>query len=143
MKTLNAPNIRWMRKDDFSFLKEIDSNLDVKFFLKFISKKNSICYVVEFENKILGFAFFKFYENSIKINKIAIHPDYRRKGFASLLISKIKGKISNKRNMISAFISEWDLESQLFFKKSGFLALSKIVHNEEIYLKFSYEKELF
>lgn len=140
MKTLNATNIRWMRKDDFKFLKEIDENLNKNFLIKFISRKNSICYVLEFGNKIVGFVFFKFYENSIKINKIAIKEEFRKKGFASLLLSKIKSKVNNKRNVIFAFVSEWDLDSQLFFKKSNFFAVSEMVHNDEIFLKFSYEE---
>lgn len=139
MNTSECHKIRWMKKKDLRYLKKIDSNLNNEFLNNFISRKNSFCYVLEFENEIAGFIFFKYYENSIKVIKIIISENHRMKGFGKLLLSIIKNKLNKKRNKINAFVSEWDLDSQLFFKKCEFLAISKVDYKEEIFLKFSYE----
>ena len=46
-------------------------------------------FILEYKNKICGYAFIWAFNNEVHINNFAIHPDYRRKGLGIKLLNLI------------------------------------------------------
>jgi ribosomal-protein-alanine N-acetyltransferase len=55
----------------------------------------------------------------------AVHPEFRRRRVGSAMVNKLIGKLSQqRRNRILLEIRETNLDAQLFFRDSGFRAIS-------------------
>lgn len=55
--------------------------------LSVYQQRNVIPIVAETEGKLVGFAFHEVQSNWLALTNLAVHPDYRRRGIGSLLIS--------------------------------------------------------
>jgi len=84
-----------------------------------------VCYVVEHDGFIVAYAIIQYYKDHIELCNLAVDKPYRRRKIASLIINmlKIKAYLESK-DYISAYVSEYNTEAQLFLgeKDNGFLA---------------------
>lgn len=72
------------------------------------------------------------------INRLAIHPDYRRKGIAKVLIDVLEGALKKRgRKIICTLIEDWNESSFALFKKMGYVR-----HDDIIYLSKREKKDI-
>ena len=78
---------------------------EIRDFKKIIEGKNDLFFVIKEDKKIIGFGGIHVFHwnNTARIIDIFIHPDYRRKGFGNMMLSKIKkeAKVSGVRTIIA------------------------------------------
>ena len=87
--------------------------------LKFISKNQAIC--VRENNRVIGVLLFSRYHNMICC--LAVDPDFRRKGIASMLLEKALQELDQNRDITVSTFREDDEKGRApraLYKKFGF-----------------------
>lgn len=63
------------------------------------------------------------------INRIAVHPDYRRTGLASRLVVVAEEELRNRgMQIIAALIEDYNTASRGLFEKSGYSCLPEVLY---------------
>lgn len=79
---------------------------------------------VEAEGRVVGFVLYELQKTRLRIDRMAIHPDFRRSGYGASIIDRLKGKLSQQRRQeLFVDVSDRDLTSHLFLKACGFRAV--------------------
>lgn len=68
----------------------------------------------------VGFALYTKMVDMLMIIKLGVLPNYRRLGIGSRMIRRLKAK----KRPVTAYINQYNLPTQLFFKANGFEAVS-------------------
>lgn len=78
--------------------------------------------MIEENNKVVGFASLEFqkWNNSAWIRQIVIESGYRRKGFATTLIEKIKEESKKRKARVLMVETQPKNPATLFYLKNGF-----------------------
>ena len=100
--------------------------------LKFISKNQAIC--VRENNRVIGVLLFSRYHNMICC--LAVDPDFRRQGIASMLLEKALQELDRNRDITVSTFREDDEKGRApraLYKKFGFreVALRKYYYGDE------------
>jgi ribosomal-protein-alanine N-acetyltransferase len=94
-------------------------------FIRCLRQRNCIGMVAEHEERVVGFMIYELHKTRLHILNFAVHSDYRRRDVGSAMIQKLVSKLSHqRRNRILLEVRETNLEAQLFFRDSGFRAIS-------------------
>jgi len=89
----------------------------------------SIFLVVEHSNKIIGVVFGTHDGRKGWINRLAVHPTYRNKGIAKMLVTEVEKCFLNRGiEIMTCLIERENVDSQSAFKKLGFKEWSDIVY---------------
>lgn len=99
---------------------QIENNLawDSSSFTSFVRKKDTFSYIICEKDKTVGFLLIESKADFTKIEKLVIHPKFRRMTFGSLLLEYlIEKKFSSK---IITYCRENDNESIAFYKNKKF-----------------------
>ncbi len=123
-------HIRWMIRRDMAEVIAIESE-SFEFpwseddFVRCLRQRNCIGMVAEMDDQVVGFMIYELHKNRLHILNFAVADRYRRLGIGSQMVSKLAGKLSDqRRNRILLEIRETNLPAQLFFRHSGFRAVS-------------------
>lgn len=123
-------HIRWMIRRDMPEVLSVE-NESFEFpwceedFLRCLRQRNCIGMVAEHQDRIVGFMIYELHKSRLHILNFAVASRYRRHGVATQMASKLVGKLSSqRRNRILLEVRETNLAAQLFFKASGFRAVS-------------------
>ena len=123
-------HIRWMIRRDMAEVIAIESD-SFEFpwseddFVRCLRQRNCIGMVAEMDDQVVGFMIYELHKNRLHILNFAVADRYRRLGIGSQMVSKLAGKLSDqRRNRILLEIRETNLPAQLFFRNSGFRAVS-------------------
>ena len=123
-------HIRWMIRRDMPEVLEIE-NQGFEFpwseedFIRCLRQRNCIGMVAEFEERVVGFMIYELHKTRLHILNFAVHSDSRRQGIGTAMVNKLTSKLSHqRRNRILLEVRETNLEAQLFFRDSGFRAVS-------------------
>ena len=103
--------------------------------LKFISKNQAIC--VRENNRVIGVLLFSRYHNMICC--LAVDPDFRRQGIASMLIEKALQELDRNRDITVSTFREYDEKGRApraLYKKFGF-------KEGELTVEFGYPNQVF
>jgi ribosomal-protein-alanine N-acetyltransferase len=93
---------------------------------------------VEVEGRVVGFVLYELQKNRLRIDRMAIHPDCRRSGYGTAIITKLTDKLSQQRRQeLFVDVSDRDLTTHLFLKSCGFRA---VIAADECY-RFTYRLE--
>src|SRR5262245_27950918 len=130
LRLLSKTHIRWMIRRDMPEVLAIESD-SFEFpwcendFLRCLRQRNCIGMVAERDNKVVGFMIYELHKSRLHILNFAVSSQDRRTGIGSQMISKLVGKLSTeRRNRILLEVRETNLAAQLFFRSSGFRAVS-------------------
>lgn len=115
MEIEDLPEIIYIEKSSFSIpWSEIA-------FINELSKQNSFNRVAKFQGRVIGYICINYIFNEAHILNLAVHPEYRRQGIATLLM---KDAITNliKKGCIYYYLEvrESNTIAQNFYKKFGF-----------------------
>ena len=119
-------HIRWMIRRDMTDVLEIENasfefpwNED-DFVAAYVSEH--IGMVVEQDDEIVGFMIYELYKTRLHILNFAVHQNQRRSGIGTVMVEKLKSKLSHqRRNRIVLEVRETNLEAQLFLNNRTFL----------------------
>ena len=123
-------HIRWMIRRDMPEVLDIE-NRSFEFpwseedFIRCLRQRNCIGMVAEYDERVVGLMIYELHKNRLHILNFAVRPEFRRRGVATAMVNKLIGKLSQqRRNRILLEIRETNLDAQLFFRDSGFRAIS-------------------
>ncbi len=123
-------HIRWMIRRDMPEVLAIE-NESFEFpwceddFLRCLRQRNCIGMVAEHDDRVVGFMIYELHKARLHILNFAVGTRFRRLGAGTQMIKKLVGKLSaQRRNRILLEVRETNLAAQLFFRSSGFRAVS-------------------
>lgn len=127
--TVNT-HIRWMiRRDMPEVLRIEQSSFEFPWseedFVRSLRQRNCIGMVAEYEEQVVGFMIYELDRDQLHVLNFAVRPDARRRGIGTQMVEKLAGKLSQqRRTRISLEVRETNLAAQVFFRNSGFKAIS-------------------
>lgn len=123
-------HIRWMIRRDMPEVLEIERG-SFEFpwfeeeFIRCLRQRNCIGMVAEHAERVVGFMIYELHKSRLHILNFAVAQDVRRRGIGAQMIEKLIGKLSSqRRTRISLEVRETNLAAQIFFRQSGFRAVS-------------------
>ncbi len=137
--------IRWMVRRDFDAVLDIERQCfeypwSVKDFRDSISQRNVVGMVAEGPgNSLRGFMVYELPKQRIRLLNLAVHRDFRRRGFGRALVESLIAKLKQQnRKRIITEVRETNLAAQIFFRSLGFRATEVLrgfydVMNEDAY----------
>ena len=115
------PVIRPMTKDDIYDVMEIIDNWSSTIFFEEIKNPFSYNFVLAWQDLIIGYLNFWIVPDGIELNNIAIHRNYRGKGFGKLLLQfliECAGVFKVERIFLE--VKEDNIIAQNLYRKFGF-----------------------
>ena len=123
-------HIRWMIRRDMPEILGIEQQSfefpwSEEDFIRCLRQRNCIGMVAECEEQIVGFMIYELHRTRLHILNFAVHPGFRRHGVGRQMASKLISKLSHqRRTRILLEVRETNLDAQLFFRSTGFRAVS-------------------
>lgn len=123
-------HIRWMIRRDMPEILAIERQRfefpwSEEDFIRCLRQRNCIGMVAENGDQIVGFMIYELHRNRLRILNFAVHPAFRRLGVGRQMASKLASKLSHqRRTRILLEVRETNLSAQLFFRATGFRAVS-------------------
>jgi ribosomal-protein-alanine N-acetyltransferase len=94
-------------------------------FVRSLRQRNCIGMVAEHEDRVVGFMIYELHKTRIHVLNFAVAPEFRRRGVGTQMVAKLVSKLSSqRRSRIMLEVRETNLAAQLFFRESGFRAVS-------------------
>jgi ribosomal protein S18 acetylase RimI-like enzyme len=92
---------------------------------KFCNGKSNRGYVVSTpDDCITGYLFASWGKRDIEIVRLAVHPDFQRKGYGTALVSMLMRSLHpGKRTSMKSLVPERCVEAQLLLRSLGFRAM--------------------
>jgi ribosomal-protein-alanine N-acetyltransferase len=123
-------HIRWMIRRDMPDVLDIE-NRSFEFpwseedFIRCLRQRNCIGMVAEYDEQVVGFMIYELHKTRLHILNFSVHEEFRRRGVGHAMVNKLISKLSHqRRNRILLEVRETNLGAQLFFRRSGFNAVS-------------------
>jgi ribosomal-protein-alanine N-acetyltransferase len=145
-------HIRWMIRRDMPEVLAIEHASHAfpwteEEFLRVLRQRNCIGMVAEQGERVVGFMIYELHKSRLEVLDFAVHPDERKQGIGSQMMTKLVGKLSNhRRTRIVLDVRESSLGSQLFFKAQGFRATEVVrgqfedTGEDAFVMQFQYEE---
>jgi ribosomal-protein-alanine N-acetyltransferase len=118
--------IRDMREDDIPDVLEIErisfsTPCAEHFFLTEIFEKNALSKVAVFEEEIIGFICVNYTSHESDIFDLAVHPDFRRRGAASVLMDEVTMELRERGcSFVYLKVRASNTDAQKFYRNFGF-----------------------
>ena len=94
-------------------------------FIRCLRQRNCIGMVAEYEDRVVGFMIYELHKSRIHVLNFAVADEFRRLGVGSQMAGKLIAKLSaQRRSRIMLEVRETNLPAQLFFRESGFRAVT-------------------
>jgi [ribosomal protein S18]-alanine N-acetyltransferase len=123
-------HIRWMIRRDMPEVLAIEAGsfefpwLE-KDFICCLRQRNCIGMVAEQDDRVVGYMIYELHKTHIHVLNFAVAGPRRRCGVGRQMIAKLIAKLSlQRRSRILLEVRETNLAAQLFFRASGFRAVS-------------------
>jgi ribosomal-protein-alanine N-acetyltransferase len=124
--------IRWMNGRDLPEVTAIEyasfpSWWSEDDFRQVMRQRNCIGMVAVAGFDVVGYMVYELHKKRLHLINLAVHPDWRGCGVGTLLVDRLKSKLSAdrfSRRKIMLEIRERNLPGQLFFRSQGFRAIT-------------------
>lgn len=123
-------HIRWMIRRDMAEVLDIEQE-GFEFpwseddFIRCLRQRNCIGMVAEHDDHVAGFMIYELHKSRLHILNFAVAARYRRRNVGQQMVNKLVGKLSSqRRTRVVLEVRETNLAAQLFFRRSGFRAVS-------------------
>jgi len=94
-----------------------------------LTKPNAIFLVALKNDRLIGSAFGTHDGRKGWINRVAVAPDYQRKGFAAKLVKEVELRLKDAGiGIIACLIEDWNKTSMSFFQKIGYVRRDDIIY---------------
>ncbi|MGH7810249.1 MAG: ribosomal protein S18-alanine N-acetyltransferase [Candidatus Binatia bacterium] len=94
------------------------------FFLQELQVACARSILAEVEGRIIGYVLFWLLPGAIDIHNVAIHEDFRRRGFARLLLGKVLAQASAQSiNRVTLEVRRSNVPAQKLYESMGFLTI--------------------
>jgi ribosomal-protein-alanine N-acetyltransferase len=123
-------HIRWMIRRDMPEVLAIEaSSFEFPWveedFIRCLRQRNCIGMVAEHDDRVVGFMIYELNKNRIQVLNFAVDCEFRRRGVGTQMVAKLIGKLSaQRRTRLALEVRETNLAAQLFFRTTGFRAVS-------------------
>jgi [ribosomal protein S18]-alanine N-acetyltransferase len=123
-------HIRWMIRRDMPEVLDIErASFEFPWFeedfIRCLRQRNCIGMVAEHAERVVGFMIYELHKTRLHILNFAVGSHLRRRGVGDQMIDKLVGKLSSQRRTeIALEVRETNLAAQIFFRESGFRAVS-------------------
>jgi len=123
-------HIRWMIRRDMPEILAIESESfefpwSEEDFINCLRQRNCIGMVAEHDDRVVGFMIYVLNKTRIQVLNFAVAERSRRHGVGTQMMAKLIGKLSSqRRSRITLEVRETNLPAQLFFRTTGFRAVS-------------------
>ena len=123
-------HIRWMiRRDMSEVLRTEETSFEFPWseddFIRCLRQRNCIGMVAEHDDTIVGFMIYELHKTRLHVLNFCVNPEFRHRGAGAQMINKLIGKLSyQRRTRIMLEVRETNLPAQLFFRSTGFRAIS-------------------
>jgi ribosomal-protein-alanine N-acetyltransferase len=88
-------------------------------------RQSNIAMVAEHEDRVVGFTIYELNKKHIQVLNFAVGSEFHRRGVGTQMVHKLISKLSpGRRTRITLEVRETNLSAQLFFRQSGFRAVS-------------------
>lgn len=122
-------HVRWMISRDMAEVLQIEATSfsaadrwGEETFLRCLRDRNTVGLVAEHGDEVLGFAVYRLCGGHVRLAKLAVRADCRRRQVGAQMIAKIATRLSLQRPVMRLDVCETSLGAQLFFKRLGFRA---------------------
>ncbi len=125
-----AVHIRWMIRRDMPEVLQIEQGSfefpwSEEDFFRCLRQRNCIGMVAEHNERVVGFMIYELHKDQLHVLNFAVAGDLRRREIGTQMVEKLVGKLSDRRRTrIVLEVRETNLAAQMFFKHSGFRAIS-------------------
>jgi ribosomal-protein-alanine N-acetyltransferase len=104
-----------------------DYHWDEDGFLRELRRRNSLGYVAEHADRIVGFMIYRLLKDRLRLVDLAVHPEFRRRGVGRQLTGKLAERLSHHgKPRIVLLVRETNLTAQAFFRRRGYRALEVV-----------------
>jgi len=123
-------HIRWMIRRDMPEVLEIEQESfefpwSEEDFVRCLRQRNCIGMVAEQNEQVVGYMIYELHKTRLHVLNFCVARSMRRLGIGSQMIEKLISKLSNqRRSRITLEVRETNVSAQLFFRDSGFRAIS-------------------
>lgn len=123
-------HIRWMIRRDMPEVLQIEqSSFEFPWseedFFRCLRQRNCIGMVAEHNERVVGFMIYELHKDQLHVLNFAVATDLRRREIGTQMVEKLVGKLSDRRRTrIVLEVRETNLAAQMFFRHSGFRAIS-------------------
>ena len=137
--------IQWMEGNDLNAAFDLEQAANehpwnALQFAETLFQPNSVGLVAVMDKTVVGYAIVQGTEDGIRIWRLAVSPEYQRRGIASRLIAHLVCKLTDMpKKQISLEVRESNLPTQLFLRSLGF----KAVRIERDFYEDSHEDAYF
>ncbi len=128
--TLNGRILhRWMIRRDYRDIGPVEAEMPEHLrwteedYLRALRERSTIGFVAEHDDRPIGWVIYELNPDFLEVVRIVVAPEFRRRGVATQMVTRLKGKLSpERRTMLWVRVREDDLPLQLFMRRQGFLA---------------------
>ncbi|RIK75349.1 MAG: ribosomal-protein-alanine N-acetyltransferase [Planctomycetota bacterium] len=115
----DMPEVLEIEQDSFEFPWCEDD------FIRCLRQRNCIGMVADWEDRVAGFMIYELHKTRLHLLNFAVAGEFRRRGVGTQMVVKLIGKLSpDRRTRVSLEVRETNLAAQIFFRQSGFRAVS-------------------
>lgn len=122
--------VRWMIRRDMPEVLEIEqASFEFPWseedFTECLRQRNCIGMVAEMAESVVAFMIYELHRTRLHVLNFAVRRSHRRLGIGRQMVERLVGKLSgDRRDRILLEVRERNLPAQLFFRDSGFMAVS-------------------
>lgn len=119
-------HIRWMiRRDLPEVLAAEEATLDAwteDDILTCLRQRTCIGMTVERGEAVIGHMIYELHDHHLEVLRMVVHPRYQRQGVGSLMLAKLRSKLSShRRSHLVIIVPERNVPMQLFLRSQQFL----------------------